>query len=150
MKYYLINEDQLGALKDFCEVLDAQEINIVEDGQKSVQTKPDQIEFFRYYRDCRLEPSFDFGVTVLYSIDFKERMVSAKLSICNGDRFEKYYGRLLAKDSPWEIRFPYTQCEDPMYWALLTAVEGVVYSSKNKVERTYYKTVLKALQKCSI
>jgi hypothetical protein len=150
MKYYLINEDQLGALKDFCEVLEAQQISVVGEDQDSVPEKPEQIQFFRYYRDDRLDPSFNFGVTVQYHIDFTTRTVTAKLSICNGDRFEKYYGRLLASDSPWEIKFPYTQCEDPMYWSLLSAVEDVVYNSKVSVERTYYKTVLKALQKCAV
>ena len=150
MKYYLINEDQLGALKDFCEVLEAQQISVVGEDQDSVPEKPEQIQFFRYYRDDRLDPSFNFGVTVLYHVDFTTRTVTAKLSICNGDRFEKYYGRLLAVDSPWEIKFPYTQCEDPMYWSLLSAVEEVVHNTNNLKEYTYYKTVLKALQKCAV
>ena len=46
-----------------------------------------------------------YGISVVYDIDYNERVVQAKWSICNGDNFNKDLGRRLAEKSQVFVEF---------------------------------------------
>lgn len=47
-----------------------------------------------------------YGITILYSLDYKKQVVKAKWSVCKGDNFDKDIGKAKAESSKKSFEFP--------------------------------------------
>jgi hypothetical protein len=72
--------------------------------------KPTKIQVNRYYRPYTFPNTIlsDRGVTVMYTLDYGNRMFIAQWSICNGDNFSKVTGIQYAQACSCPISGPIT------------------------------------------
>jgi len=72
--------------------------------------KPTKIEVNRYYRPHTFPHTIlsDRGVTVMYTLDYGNKMFVARWSICNGDNFSKVTGIQYAQACSCPISGPIT------------------------------------------
>lgn len=68
--------------------------------QPEIKKKPDVVNIVRYIRPLNDAGQIDnlYGVTLLIALDYKNREIEFKYSICRGDNFDKKMGIAIAKE----------------------------------------------------